>query len=211
MTPSNHHPPPQLVLASRSPRRQELLREAGYDFVIDPADVDEDDYPPEVMPADLALRLARMKSHAVAPRRPEDLILGADTVVAFGDKILGKPEDAAHAREMLRLLSGTTHIVITGVSVVRVETNFSQEKRVMSAVQMRPLTMREIDDYVASGLWQGKAGGYGIQDKDPFVKRLSGCYTNIVGLPMTTTKALLASAGVTPSRPPEPPPPGGQR
>jgi septum formation protein len=189
---------PQLVLASRSPRRQELLREAGYQFEIDPADVDEDEYSPDVLPAELAIRLARTKSHTVATRRPDDVILGADTVVAFGDRVLGKPTDPADARAMLRLLSGTTHIVITGISVTRRTAGFAHEQRVMSAVHMRPMTDTEIDRYVESGLWAGKAGGYGIQDNDPFVKRVAGCYTNIVGLPMTATRALLAQAGVVP-------------
>lgn len=188
----------KLVLASRSPRRQELLREAGYEFEIDPADVDEEEYSPEVLPADLALRLARIKSHTVATRRKEDMILAADTVVAFGDRVLGKPKDPKHAREMLRLLSGTTHIVITGVSVTCRTTGYAEEKRIMSAVQMRRLTPQEIDAYVESGQWADKAGGYGIQDNDPFVTRKSGCYTNIVGLPMKTTRAMLSAAGIEP-------------
>lgn len=194
---------PQLVLASRSPRRQHLLREAGYGFVVDPADVDEDDFPAEALPVDVAVRLARVKSFEVATRHPDAVVLGADTVVAFGDRVLGKPQDPRHAREMLRLLSGTTHIVITGVAVTRRATDFAQEKRVMSAVRMRLLTAREIDLYVESGQWQGKAGGYGIQDNDPFVTRVSGCYTNIVGMPMPATRALLAQAGI-----PIPPSPG---
>ncbi|HVT88046.1 MAG TPA: Maf family protein [Tepidisphaeraceae bacterium] len=190
--------PPILVLASRSPRRQELMREAGFNFVVDPADVDEEDYSPEVLPADLAIRLARIKSHTVATRRQDDFILGADTVVAFGDRVLGKPKDAQHARDMLRLLSGTTHIVITGLSLTKRSTGYAEEKRVMSAVRMRALSDKDIADYVESGLWEGKAGGYGIQDKDPFVIRMAGCYTNIVGLPMKTTRVMLAAVGIVP-------------
>jgi septum formation protein len=192
--------PPQLVLASRSPRRQQLLHEAGYEFMLDPADIDEDDYPPEVMPMDLAVRLARMKSHAVAMRRRDDVVLAADTVVAFGDRIIGKPRDAKHAIEMLRLLAGTTHIVITGVSVVRRDAIFAEERRVMSAVRMRPLSVREIEIYVESGQWEGKAGGYGIQDPDPFVTRTSGSRSNIVGLPMELVTEMLSEAGIQPSR-----------
>jgi septum formation protein len=192
--------PPRLVLASRSPRRQELLREAGYDFIIDPADVDEDDYPAEALPADLAVRLARMKSHAIASKFPNDVILGADTIVALGDRIIGKPRDEAHARSILKLLSGTTHVVITGVSVIRRAVEYTEERRIMSAVRMRLLTHKDIDLYIESGQWQGKAGGYGIQDNDPFVQRMSGCHTNIVGLPMTTTKAMLTAAGIMPRK-----------
>jgi septum formation protein len=202
MTDTTAPPPksqqPLLVLASRSPRRQELLRESGFEFVVDPADVNEDDYPHDILPSELAIRLARTKAHVVAGRRdPDDVVLAADTIVALGDQIVGKPEDAFAARKMLRLLSGTTHIVISGVAVVRHAANFEQEQRVMSAVRMRLLTEGDITRYVESGLWQGKAGGYGIQDRDPFVTRMRGCHTNIVGLPMTTTKTMLAAAGIT--------------
>ncbi|HWP40204.1 MAG TPA: Maf family protein, partial [Tepidisphaeraceae bacterium] len=154
----------QFVLASASPRRQELLRQAGYQFIVDPANIDEDDFPRDILPSELALKLAQEKADAVAARHPADVVLAADTVVAFGDLILNKPRDAQQARKMLRLLSGTTHIVITAVAVVRLVPGFAQQARVMSAVRMRLLSPREIEQYVESGLWQGKAGGYGIQD-----------------------------------------------
>lgn len=191
---------PRLILASASPRRQQLLREAGYDFVIHPADIDEDDHAP-MLPADLAEFLAAQKVQAVARHHPNDVVLGADTVVAFGDTVLGKPADAADARRMLRLLAGTTHIVITGIAVVRVASAYFTSSRVMSAVRMRDLSSDEIDRYVATRLWEGKAGGYGIQDNDPFVIRLAGCHTNIVGLPVPETKKLLAQAGIMPAGP----------
>jgi septum formation protein len=190
--------PPRLILASASPRRQELLREAGYAFVVDPADIDENDSPRGLRPGDLAEYLARRKTEAVSARHPDDVVLAADTVVAFADQVLGKPKDAADARRMLRLLSGTVHSVITGVAVVRDSASFSRHTRVLSAVHMRPLSDDEIEQYVTSGQWQGKAGGYGIQDPDPFVTRISGCLTNIVGLPMTTTRDFLNEAGVEP-------------
>lgn len=192
---------PRLILASASPRRQDLLREAGYDFTIDPADINEDDHPPGILPAELAEYLAARKANVVARRHPDDVVLGADTVVAFGDTVLGKPRDAGHAREMLSLLSGTTHVAITGVAVVRAAAHLFFASRTMSAVRMRHLTPDEIDRYVAGGQWQGKAGGYGIQDNDPFVTRTSGCHTNIVGLPVPETKRLLAQVGVTPANP----------
>ena len=174
------------------------MRGAGYEFVVRPANIDEDSHPP-MLPADLAEYLAAQKAEHVARQHPNDVVLGADTVVAFGDTTLGKPADADGARRMLRLLAGTTHIVITGVAVVRAAASFFTCLRVMSAVRMRDLTNIEIDRYVAGGQWQGKAGGYGIQDNDPFVTRLSGCHTNIVGLPVPETKRLLAQAGVMPS------------
>ena len=193
-------PGQRLILASASPRRQTLLRNAGYVFTIDPADIDEVDV--REMPAgDLAEYLARRKADAVAIRHPEDVVLAADTVVAYASQLLGKPRDPADARRMLRLLSGTVHSVITGVAVAHTASGFSRHARVLSAVHMRELSDEEISRYVASNEWRGKAGGYGIQDPDPFVIRTSGCHTNIVGLPMTTTSQLLQEAGIVLSQP----------
>jgi len=190
--------PPRLILASASPRRQLLLREAGYHFIIHPANIDEERYPVGYLPSDFAKFLAEAKADAVAAQFPNDIILAADTVVAFGDRLLGKPRDAADAKRMLELLSGTTHIVITGVAVQRKIANFRKSARVMSAVRMRQLFPNEIARYVASNEWEGKAGGYGIQDADPFVTRVSGSHRNIVGLPMTVTIQLLSEAGIAP-------------
>ncbi len=189
---------PRLILASASPRRRELLAAAGYAFAVCPADIDEDDYPPTTLPADLAERLALLKAQALAARFPADVILAADTVVALGDRSLGKPADAAAAVAMLGLLSGTSHVVITGVAVLRPADALQRLTRVVSTVHMRQLTPSEIATYVATNQWQGKAGGYGIQDErdDPFVTRMTGSHTNIVGLPMEATAALLAAAGV---------------
>ena len=191
-------PPPRLVLASASPRRQELLRDAGYTFVVAPADIDESAYPPDLSPGDIAEFLAVAKAHAVAERFPDDVILAADTVVALNDRPLGKPTDAEDARRMLRMLGGTIHQVITGVAVTRHSGNLLRHSRVTSSVHMRKLGDSEIDAYVATGEWRGKAGGYGIQDRDPFVTRTSGCHTNIIGLPLTTTARLLADANLFP-------------
>ena len=191
-------PGPRLILASVSPRRQSLLREAGYAFEVDAADVDESSYPPRMLPGDIATYLAEIKAKAVSPRHPDAVVLAADTVVAFGDTSLGKPADANAARRMLMLLSGTTQIVITGVSIIHAAANFFRTAREMSAVHMRVLTNAEIEQYVAGGQWQGKAGGYGIQDPDPFVIRQAGSHTNIVGLPIELTRQMLAEAGVTP-------------
>lgn len=192
-------PAPAFILASSSPRRQSLLKEAGYIFEIDAAEIDESAYPPGKLPAQIALYLAEEKAKAVAARHVEQVVLAADTVVAFGDMLIGKPIDAAHAKQILTLLSGTTHLVITGIAVANLLQGFFKSLRVMSAVRMRDLTPGEIDRYVAGNDWHGKAGGYGIQDNDPFVTKLSGSKSNIVGLPMTATRALLAEAGITPA------------
>jgi septum formation protein len=194
--------PPRLVLASASPRRQALLREAGYEFEVRPAVVDEESYPAGLAPSDVARWLALCKAQAVASLVPQSVVLGADTLVTFGDQILGKPADASAARAMLQLLAGTTHIVITALSVVHRARGFESSTRIMSAVHMRPLTPLEIDQYVESNQWQGKAGGYGIQDHDPFVIRQAGSHSNIVGLPLRAVGELLSSAGI-------PVPPGG--
>ena len=189
----------RLVLASASPRRQELLREAGYEFSVFPANIDEDSYL-TLMPIELARHLSFEKAKPVASRFPHDVILAADTVVAFGDRALSKPEDADDARKMLTLLSGTTHIVITGVTIMQKESEVQQTRAVMSAVRMRALTPAEIDAYIASGQWEGKAGGYGIQDQDPFVTKMSGSHTNIVGLPMELVQKMLAELNIVPAR-----------
>lgn len=194
------HPVPRLILGSASPRRQQLLREAGYEFLVHPAEVDETRAPANLMPVDLAKHLAFQKARVVAEIHPKDLVLAADTVVAFGDRSLGKPADAEEARRMLALLSGTIHIVITGVCLMCKSTELEQTRATMSAVRMRQLLPSEIEAYVKSGQWQGKAGGYGIQDHDPFVMRMSGSLSNIVGLPMEVTAELLAGVGVVPEK-----------
>jgi septum formation protein len=189
-------PPPRLILASASPRRQELLREAGYAFEVHPADVDESDHPPGLTPAALAAYLADRKAEAVAAQFPDEVVLAADTVVALGDHSLGKPADARHARAMLASLAGTNHAVITGATVLHRARGLRLQAVATSSVYMRPLSQAEIDAYVATNQWQGKAGGYGIQDQDPFVTRITGSLTNIVGLPMEETGGLLREAGV---------------
>ena len=196
--------PPRFILASASPRRQELLRSAGYDFDAVASNVDEAAYPTGMLPGALSVYLSEAKAKSIASMHPDCVILAADTVVAFGDNPLGKPVDENDARRMLLLLSGTTHIVITAVTVAHTAENFFKTVRTMSAVRMRFLTPAELESYIASGDWIGKAGAYGIQDKDPFVTRIAGSHTNIVGLPMSVAKRLLAEAGVQPSKPPGP-------
>ena len=187
----------KFILASASPRRAQLLTEAGYDFDIIPADVDEKQVP-LVSPSEVAQRLAILKAETVSAIHADDVTLAADTVVCLGERILGKPQDANEAREMLELLSGTTQIVITGFCVMRPAGQFMHSGRAMTAVRMDRLTRGQIDQYVASNQWQGKAGGYGIQDNDPFVKRISGSHSNVVGLPMEMITQALSRAGIEP-------------
>jgi septum formation protein len=192
-------PRKKLVLASRSPRRQKLLTDSGYAFEIDPSDVDEEDFPPKSLPADVAVMLAQMKAEKVAARHPEDVVLAADTIVAFGDEIIGKPDDVKHAREILRLLSGTTHVAVTGLAVAVAENNYLKTARVLSAVRMRLLTEVEIERYLIAGQWRGKAGGYGLQDPETLIKDVVGSRSNVVGLPMRKVGEMLAAVGIFPA------------
>jgi septum formation protein len=192
-------PSRRFILASGSPRRRELLSQAGYQFELIPADIDESQYPPSAMPAEVAELLATRKAAVVSVRHPDAATLAADTVVALGPKTIGKPVDRADARRMLSQLSGTRHEVITAVCVQCPGAGIAAVRVVRSEVHMRPLSEAELEAYLDTGLWQGKAGAYGIQDNDPFVTRIDGSLSNIVGLPMDETRALLSAAGVLPA------------
>jgi len=147
-------------------------------------------------PQDIARYLAVAKARVVASTYPDDLVLAADTIVAVGDTLCGKPVDPSDAAHMLRRLSGSTHTVVTSVALVCQNKGMEVVDSQISSVQMRTLTGQEIDTYVASGDWCGKAGGYGIQDDDPFVTRLTGSHTNIIGLPMEIVLPMLTQAGI---------------
>lgn len=188
--------PMRIVLASRSPQRVTLMRDAGYTFDTDPADIDESDVPAGLDAVGVARHLALAKARRVAERQPDACVIGADTVVALGDELLGKPADAADARRMIAGLSGSTHRVITGVAVVSPAAEAVDHAE--STVTMRKLTDPEIDAYVATGDWQGKAGGYGIQDDDPFVTCTSGPADNVIGLPMELVETMLTPSGGPP-------------
>ena len=187
---------PRLVLASASPRRVELLCQIGVEpAVVDPAHVDETPAKAE-LPAHHAARLAREKALAVSPRHPGALVLAADTVVACGRRILPKAESEAEARRCLELLSGRRHRVYGGVALVGPGGRLL-ERLVESDVTFKLLSRAEIEGYLASGEWHGKAGGYAIQGRAVlFVRRIGGSYSNIVGLPLCETGALLAGFGL---------------
>jgi len=178
-----------LVLASASPRRQELLRNAGIEFEVQPAHIPEDPLPGEAAKA-YAERLARQKALAVAQRRPKDTVLGADTVVVVDGQLLGKPSDAADAARMLRLLSGREHQVITGVClVVGGKPSVASET---TTVTVSELTDKDIAAYVASGEPMDKAGAYAIQGiASRWIPRIEGDYSNVVGLPVALLWRLL--------------------
>ena len=184
---------PRLILASASPRRLALLAQIGVvpDGVA-PAEIDETPQKDE-LPRPLAERLARAKAQAVA--RPGALVLAADTVVACGRRVLPKAEDAAQARACLELLSGRRHHVVTAVVLVAPDGRRT-ERVADSAVGFARLTRAQIDAYIDSGEWHGKAGGYAIQGHAAaFVRFLSGSYSNVVGLPLFETAQLLRGIG----------------
>ncbi len=189
---------PRFILASASPRRLAILRQIGLDpDLVDPVDSDETPRPRET-PRQLAARLACEKARAVVARHAGSVVLGADTVVACGRRILSKAEDAEAARRCLEMLSGRRHTVYSGICVIG--TGGTEHSRLVATrVMFKRLDRREIDDYLASGEWRGKAGGYAIQGRAAaLVRWINGSYTGVVGLPATETATLLAAAGVRP-------------
>lgn len=191
-----------VVLASASPRRQELLRNAGISFSVQPADVDETPVAGE-SPRECAERLAREKAVAVWRRHPQEFVLGADTVVAVEEAILGKPADAGDAARMLRLLSGRQHLVITAVCLIPPldsKSGMGDPKCSVASettlVTMNELSEDDIRDYVASGEPMDKAGAYAIQGiASRWIPRIEGDYANVVGLPIALVYRMLKEAG----------------
>jgi septum formation protein len=198
-----------LILASGSPRRRELLAQVGYRFEVCPAHIPEDPLPGEE-PIAYVTRLAREKAEVVfrkaclaennsanrgADGEPPIVVLGADTTVTLDDAILGKPEDAADAARILRLLSGRSHRVITGVALVTADrTEVAAEA---TAVRFLALSDEEIAAYVATGDPMDKAGAYGIQGRAArWIPRIEGCYFNVMGLPLALVCSLLEACGV---------------
>ena len=179
------------ILASTSPRRLDLLQQIGRrpDSVI-PSDIDESQLVNEP-PKALAERLALAKAQVVAEDHPEDVILAADTVVACGSRVLPKPSNEDEARRYLELLSGRRHRVYGGVAVISPRGTWS--RCVMTQVSFKRLSKGELDSYIHSGEWQGKAGSYAIQGRaGAFVKQINGSYSNVVGLCLYTIEPVLA-------------------
>jgi septum formation protein len=182
---------PRLILASASPRRRQLLEEAGYAFEVDVSGVEEPPPPPGTDPSAYAAQLAWRKAAEVARRRMTGLILAADTVCSVAGEILNKPEDRADAERMIRLQEGRDTEVISGLCLYRADRMEWIGAVEISVVRFRPLDDREREAYLGSRRWEGKSGGYGVQDRDPFVMVASGSFSNVVGLPMERLAALL--------------------
>ncbi len=191
---------PELVLASASPRRIELLAQVGIvPDRIEPADIDETPQKGETPPR-LAERLARTKAQAIADRHPDACVLAADTVVSVGRRLLEKAADEAEVTRFLRLLSGRNHRVHTAVAVAHA--GRLATRVVETRVAFKTLSDAEIATYVASGDWRGKAGGYGIQGPaGAFVRRIVGSHPAVMGLPLYETVNLLVGIGWQPNRP----------
>lgn len=188
----------KLVLGSGSPRRARLLADAGYEFDIAPAGVDEAPTPGETA-ADMVVRLARAKADAVILRHPDSVILTADTVVVLDGRVLGKPSGPTEAAQMLRDLSGREHVVLTGSVVAH--TVGCEAQLTSTRVVFRRLNEATIDDYVDTGEPMDKAGAYAIQGgAAAFVEAISGPFDNVVGLPIDTIRPVLAGLGIQPRR-----------
>ena len=185
-----------LILASASPRRADLLRESGIEVDIQPADVNEDVEPGEA-PEAYVRRLAEAKGRAISGRMPGRFVLAADTAVVVEGQILGKPANDEDAARMLRLLSGRSHLVISGVCVMKDGDPAVPTGVETSVVEFADLSPAEIAWYVSSGESMDKAGGYGIQGfASRFVTRIAGSYTNVVGLPIALVYRMCTKAGL---------------
>ena len=192
----------RMVLASSSPRRQTLLAEAGYAFDVQPPPISEPTHWSDGLPPiQLAEALAYFKARSVADNHHGAWVLGADTIVALDEQIMGKPADEDDARRMLHDLSHNRHDVITGVALVFLNGDGgvgAAEKRLIASsttrVTMRPMTDAEIDAYIVSDEWRGKAGAYAIQETaDRFISTLEGSFSNVVGLPMELLEQMVES------------------
>ena len=191
MSESNNKP---LILASGSPRRRELLSRMGYVFETCAPDVDEH---VEGHARDVVVTLAQRKARAAAEHYARGVIIASDTLVSLDGRPLGKPEDAAEAKRMLRALSGREHEVFTGVCMLDAETGASETRAVRTGVAFRELTDREIDDYVATGEPMDKAGAYAIQGgAGKFVGALDGELENVIGFPVAEVREMLRHFGM---------------
>ena len=189
-------PHPRLILASASPRRRELLAGLGLQFIVMPADVTEHEAR-EADPRQMVRHNAALKADWVAARRPDALVLGADTTVCIDRIVLNKPRDLAEARTMLRRLSGRTHTVYTGLAVRRHRDRLALEAEAASEVTFKPLNEAAIDRYLSLVDPLDKAGAYAIQEETGLIiAGWRGSYTNIVGLPIEETKQILTSCGL---------------
>lgn len=187
------HPAP-FILASASPRRRQLLSEAGYVFTVVEPHIDESAFSTKgIKAAAYAKKLALAKAKNVAEKYPDSVVIGADTTVDFQGQIIGKPADAKDAERITRKLFSAPHKVITGLAIVRLCDNTEVVTSASTMVYPKPLTAEQIAEHIKGGSWQDKAGAYAIKETgDEFVERIEGSLTNVMGLPMELLESLLA-------------------
>ncbi|HUU20706.1 MAG TPA: nucleoside triphosphate pyrophosphatase [Sedimentisphaerales bacterium] len=193
------------ILASVSPRRKQLLAEAGYKFTVVRPDIDESAFPVEGIKAcEYAKRLALAKAKDVAQKHPDSLVIGADTVVDFEEQIIGKPTDAKEAEQITKKLFSKPHKVITGIAIVRLSDGIELSQSDTTTVYPKRLTSEQIAEHIKSKTWRDKAGAYAIKENgDEFIERIEGSLTNVMGLPMELLKRLLTGiprAGASPEK-----------
>lgn len=186
----------QIILASQSPRRKELLEKMGVRFTVIPSNFEEHlDHSRPV--TDVAIELALGKANEIAQQHPKAIVIGADTIVVIKDRQLGKPEDEAEARQTLHELAGNKHQVCTGLAVLCRDLQFELVESVLSEVTFKLADAKAIETYLATGNWRDKAGSYGVQSgAAPLIERIEGAYDNILGLPTKTLASVLQDLGV---------------
>ncbi len=184
---------PSLILASASPRRKQLLTQAGYKFRVHPSSIEESEFNAEGLePREYAEELALAKAKDVAQNHPDSLVIGADTIAEVDGRVIGKPADAEHAEEIVRLLFSRPHRVITGVAIVRANDDIGVVASDTTVVYPRKMSDEQIAEHIAGGSWEGKAGAYAIQETgDAFVERIEGSLTNVMGMPVELLAGLL--------------------
>ena len=187
-----------VILASASPRRRQLLSESDYRFKVVHPDIDETAYSADqIEPSRYAEQLALAKAKSVADKYPDSLVIGADTIVDFLGRIIGKPADAKEARRIVQLLFSTPHKVITGLAICRIHDGIELVTNASTRVYPKPLTKEQIARHIKSNSWKDKAGAYAIQENgDEFIEKIEGSMTNVMGLPMELLEQLLHKIAV---------------
>jgi len=187
----------RLILASASPRRKELLSQVGVGFEVMPSEVDESNVELKGAPGEKAAELALLKAWDVAGKVGKGLVLGADTIVVLDDEIFGKPQSKEDAFRMLAGLSGRSHLVITGIALVNTENGLYRSAYETTVVEFAELDAEEIQAYINTGEPEGKAGAYAVQGIGALlVKKIDGCYSNVVGLPLMKLRRLMEEFGI---------------
>ncbi len=187
----------RIILASKSPRRRQLLKEAGYDIKVFPSKIQESKYiSPDLSPTELAERLAFEKARNVSEEFPDELVLGADTLCDLNGEIIGKAESKEHAEQIVRKIFTQPHDVITGISLINKKKGLEITKSDVTRVYPKQMSQEQIEEHIKGGSWKGKAGAYAIQETgDEFVERLEGSISNVIGLPMELLEKMLSQIG----------------